>query len=264
MRNKKAGLISGHLLLAVLSALLSCATDRAPLQIENRLPQNELSYYNDSFDKMREDLWDRAGFLWREEQVQNFKQADMRFEGGKLVIRTKTGSFSKAGLGSKYVFRGDFDFQLHCRLKFVRGITQKDMDQIFVLLVLDNSQTTGKMNVATIGLFITGGLDQGYLFSDGHANGRKTKGSRHMTDNFRGWFRIRRAGKSITTLYKKEGTPEWIRMGTYYITDNDMLIGLSLRNFHTKRTQIQATFPVTAEFDDFKINAAQRIIEDEI
>jgi hypothetical protein len=264
VRNKKARFILGFLLLAFLGELLSCATDKAPLQIKNSLPQNEIAHYNDSFDKMREDLWDRAGYLWRQEQVQNFKQADMRFESGKLIIRTKTGSFSKAGLGSKYVFRGDFDFQLHCRLDFIKGITHTDVDQVFALVVVDNSQTMEKMNVADIGLFMKGGIDQGYLFSNGYVNGRRKKGDRHKIDNFTGWFRILRTGKRISTLYKKEGTPEWTQMNTFHITDNDMLIGFSLRNFYSKRTTIRATYSVTAEFDHFKINAAQEIIEEEI
>ncbi len=264
MPDKKAGFLTVLLSLALFAALLSCASDKEPLKVANSLSQSKIAYYNDSFDKMREDLWDRAGYLWRKEQVQNFKQADMRFEGGKLIIRTKTGSFSKAGLGSKYVLRGDFDFQLHCRLDFIKGITRMDMDQVFSLVVVDNSQTNEKSNFAALGLFFTGGRDHGFLYSDGIAKGRKKRGGRHKIDNFRGWFRILRTGKSIRTLYKKEETPGWTRMDTFLITDKDMIIGFSLRNFHAKRTAIQATSSVTAEFDDFKINAAQAIIEEDI
>ena len=47
MRNKHAGFIIGFLLLAFLGGLLSCATDKAPLQIENSLPPDELAYYNE-------------------------------------------------------------------------------------------------------------------------------------------------------------------------------------------------------------------------
>jgi len=101
MRISKPRLAIRILLMAFCTALLSCATDTAPLQIENSLPQSKLEYYNDTFDKMREDLWDRAGYLYREEQVQNFKQADLRFENGKLIIRTQTGSFSKGGIASR-------------------------------------------------------------------------------------------------------------------------------------------------------------------
>ncbi len=264
MRNKKAGFIIGFLSLAFLGALLSCATDKAPLQIANSLPQSELAYYNDSFDKMREDLWDRAGYLYREEQVQNFKQSDMRFDNGKLIIRTQTGSFSKGGLSSKYAFRGNFDIQLHCRMDFIKGISGMNMDQVFSFGVYDKSLKIGKMRFAIIGLSMRGGLDRGYLFSNCVVNGRKKKGGSHRIENFNGWFRIWRTGKTISTLYKKEGTVEWTLMKTFRVTDNDMLIGFQLRNFFGKRTTIRANNSVTAEFNNFKINAAQEIIEEEI
>jgi hypothetical protein len=137
MRNIKTGFIIGFLLLAFLGALLSCVTDKAPLQIENSLPQSELEYYNDSFDKIREDFWDKAGYLSQEEQMQNFKLADMRFENGKLIIRTKTDSFSKGGLAAKYAFRGDFDIQLDCRIDFLKDTF--GMDQLLNFLVIDKS-----------------------------------------------------------------------------------------------------------------------------
>ena len=44
MRSKIAGLTIGLLFIAFLGALLSCATDKAPLQIENSLPQSKLEY----------------------------------------------------------------------------------------------------------------------------------------------------------------------------------------------------------------------------
>ena len=53
-------------------------------------------------------------------------------------------------------------------------------------------------------------------------------------------------------------------MYTFRSTDNDMIFGFQLRNFFIKRTYIQATQSITAEFDNFKINAAQEIIEEEI
>ncbi len=53
-------------------------------------------------------------------------------------------------------------------------------------------------------------------------------------------------------------------MKTFRVTDNDMLIGFQLRNFFGKRTTIRANNSVTAEFNNFKINAAQEIIEEEI
>jgi len=262
MRNKKAGFIITFLTLAVLGALLSCATDKAPLKIENSLPQSELQYYNDSFDKMREDLWDRAGYLYREEQVQNFKQADLRFENGKLIIRTQTGSFSKGGLSSKYALRGDFDIQLDCRIDFIRGVS--GMDQVFVLGVYDKSLKKGKMNNASIGLSMKERSVLGHLFSNCIVNGRRRRGSSQKIENFNGAFRILRTGKTISTLYKINGAAEWNRLNTFRVTDKDMLIGFQLRNFFGNRTIIQANRSISAAFDSLKINAAQAIIEEEI
>lgn len=264
MRNKKTGFIIGFLSLAVLGPLLSCVTDKAPLQIENSLPQSELEYYNDSFDKMREDLWDRAGYLYREEQVQNFKQADLRFESGKLIIRTKTGSFSKAGLSSKYALRGDFDIQLNFRIDFIKGVSGWDMDQVITFGVYDKGLKIGKMSFAIIGLSMKGGFNQGYLFSNCTVNGRGKGGGSRRTENFNIAFRILRTGKTISTLYKKTETPEWTKVNTFRVTEKDMLIGFQVRNFFGNRTTIRANHSISAEFDSLKINAAQAIIEEEI
>jgi len=262
MRSSKPSLTIGILLMAFCGALLSCATDKALLQVENSLPQSELEYYNDSFDKMREDLWDRAGYLYREEQVKNFKQADLGFENGKLIIRTQTGSFSKGGLSSKYALRGDFDIQLNCRMDFVKGIS--GMDQVLTIGVYDKNLKIGKMSYALIGLFIEGGFIQGHLFSNGFANGRRKMGGSQKTENFNGAFRITRTGKTISTLYKKAGAVEWTQMNTFRVTDKDMMIGFQLRNFFANRTNIQAKHPISVELDSLKINAAEQIIEGEI
>ena len=168
MRNREDCFIIGFVLPALLSVLLSCATDKASSQLQNSLPQNELSYYSDDFDKMREDLWERAGYLWREDQARNFKQADMRFDDGKLIIQTQPGSFSKGGLGSKYSLRGDFDIQLNCRMDFVKGIS--GMDQVLTVGVYDKSLNIGKMSLAIIGLSMKSGLSQGFIFSYGFTN----------------------------------------------------------------------------------------------
>ena len=109
MRYKKPGFIIGFLLLTFFGVLLSCATDKMPLQIENSLPQSELAYYCDTFDSLREDVWEKAGFVFSAAQLGNLKIADMTIEEGRLRIDTKTGGFSKGGLVSKFTIRGDFD-----------------------------------------------------------------------------------------------------------------------------------------------------------
>ena len=262
MRNKKAAFIIGFLLVAFFSALLSCATDKAPLQIKKSLPQDELEYYNESFDKMREDLWDRVGYIWRDEQMQNFKQADMHFINGKLIIRTKLGSFSKGGLASRYALRGDFDIRLDCRMDFIKGVS--GMDQVFGLGVLDKSKKIGEMTTVNIGLSMKEGLYQGYMFSSCFINGKGSGGNSQKIDNFNGTFRILRTGKTISLLYKEAGASEWTQVNTFRVTDNDMVFGFQARNFFTNRTTIRAKHSISVELDSFKIIAAQQIIEDEI
>jgi len=245
MRIKNLKFVNGILIIAFFGAFLSCATDKVPLQIENSLPQNEIAYYNDSFEKMREDLWDR-------------------FENSKLIFRTKTGGFSKGGLGSNYALRGDFDIQMDCRMDFLKGISGKDMDQWFSFGVLDKNQKMEKLTTAGIGLSMRGGGDRGYLFSYCLVNGRMREGRSQKIETFNGSFRLLRTGKTISTLYKKAGTPEWTKMNTFRVTNNDMLIGFMLRNFFGNRTTIRATHSISVELDSLKINTAQEIIEEEI
>ena len=262
MKPKKIAFIFWFLSIAVIGAMLSCATDPASLKIENSLPQNELVYYSDDFNKMHEDLWDRAGYLYKEQQLHNFKQAEMRFEDGKLVIRTRTGSFSKGGLSSRFALRGDFDIRLVCRTNFKPGIY--GMDQLFGLGVFDQSLKKNKITNATIGLSIRAGSDNGYLTSNSIFNGKRHGGNSRKSDNFNGIFRIKRNGKYISTLYKRNGTTEWSKLNTFQLTDNDMLIGFMVQNFFRNRTNIQAKYSISVELDSFKILAARDIIEDEI
>jgi hypothetical protein len=262
MRSKKILFGMGFLSLFILAALLSCTADKALLQVKNGLPPDALAYYSDTFDKMREDLWDRAGYLFREEQQRNFKQADMRFENGKLIIRTKTGSFSKGGLGSRYVLRGDFDIQLDCRMDFMRGLS--GMDQLFVMAVFDSSKKIGEGNTASIGLSMKDGSDSGYLYSSCFINGKIKGLSSKNFGNFNGTFRILRNGRYISTFYKLNRAADWVLLNTFHATDNDMLVGFALLNFFNMRSSIQATQSISVELGAFKIVAAYEVIEEEI
>lgn len=252
------------LLITFVGTMLSCAADKALLQNQSSPPSNELAFYNDDFDKMREDLWDRAGYLYLEEQIKNFKQAYMRFVNGKLVLRTQTGSFSKGGLATKYVLKGDFDIQLDCRMDFIKGLSSVYMDQLFSFAVLDKNPKPGKMNFAAIGLAMKGEVGQGYLFSNCVENGKRKPGGGQRVDNFNGSFRILRKGKYISVLYKMTETTEWTTKTTFRVTGNDMMVGFQLRNFFNKRTTIGAEGSISVEIDRFIINAAQEIIEEEI
>ena len=138
------------------------------------------------------------------------------------------------------------------------------MDQVFSFGVYDKSLQIGKMSFTIIGLSLKGGFNQGYLFSNCTVKGRRKGGGSRRTENFNGAFRIIRTGKTISTLYKKTETPEWTKVNTFGATDEDMLIGVQVRNFFGNRTTIQANDSISAVFDSLKINAAQKIIEEEI
>ncbi len=256
--------LTGLVLTMFVGTMLSCATDSAPVPKQTSLSEKELAYYSDEFDKMREDLWDPVGYLYRDEQMQNFKQTDMRFDNGKLILRTETGSFSKGGLATKYAFRGDFDVQLDIRFEFLEAILRSNMDQQFTFAVLDKRQTAGKMNFTVIGLAMQGGLDQGYLYTNSAVKGKRIHSGSHRAEKFYGSLRISRTGKNISTFYKTQGSSEWIKMHTFIITANDMMVGFQFRNFFNTRTTIEAHNSISIEIDRFKINAAQQIIEEEI
>lgn len=262
MRIRKTNLIVGLFLATLCITGIACKTDTAALQVENSLSQNEIAYYNDSFDKVREDLWDRGGYLFKKEHMQNFKQAEVRFVNGKLRIRTKTGSFSKGGFGSNFALRGGFDIQLDCRIDFFKGIP--GMDQLANILVLDKSKSVNQADVVNINLIMAKGSHQAKIQSHYYINQKWKKGSQENIENFDGTLRIVRTGKDISTLYKNKGDSTWSHMHTFRVSDNDMIIGFQVRNFFNKRTSIQATHSIAAEFDNFRITAAQDIIEDEI
>ena len=89
-----------------------CATKpMISFKIENGLPESKLVNYNDSFDRFREDMWDRVGWMHSEPVRANFRQANMFIKDGKLRIETQKGSFSKGGcpqdmsLGGILIFR---------------------------------------------------------------------------------------------------------------------------------------------------------------
>ena len=248
--------IRGILLICFFAALLSCAAWRSL----DGLSPDELAYYRDSFDKMREDLWDRSADLYRDKLVRSFIQADLDFADGQLIIRTKTDSFSKGGLSSRFYLKGDFDIQLDCRMDFKLG--NFHMDQVFSFVAIDKVSRPEKTSFVSIGLALAGGAERGTLFSHCVLNGKPQKGYLQQIDGFKGSLRIVRNGAFITTSYQKEGSSGWNWMNTFHLTADSMRVGFQLRNFLSKRTAIVAADSVSAEIDGFIINAAREIIEE--
>ena len=251
------------LIIVVLSGFfMGCVTDTATLKIEKSLPQNKLAYYNDSFDKFRTDLWEKAGYIYKKAQEANFKLAKMRIEDGKLWVQTETGCFSKGGLGSKYGLRGDFDIQVDCQIDFLEGVY--NMDQLLTLLVVERGKPIGVGDTVFLRLLKERGGDSGEILSGSLDNGRYHPGNSRDMNDFEGTLRIARKGSKITTLYKTKGDKEWKALDTFWSTSNDLEFGFLLQNFIPSRTSITGKSPITATFDNFRINAAEEIIEEEI
>jgi hypothetical protein len=257
-------LIIPTFLLVSYSSFHVCAAEPVSSNIENSLSQDKLAYYNDSFDKFREDIWEKAALTWTREQLADYKLADITIENGQLSIKTKKGGFSQGGLGSKYVLRGDFDVQLDCHIDFLkRG---QEIDQYLFFFVVGR-QAKGKKDrsVANIGVVKKAGKRKGIIFSRQRIEGERlpvSKGPR--IGRFHGSFRIVRIGDRMSTRFKKKGEDLWREMSSFTFPLEGARLGFTLQNFIAQRTSVTASASISARFDNFKINAAQGIIEDEI
>ena len=245
--------------LTCISILFFCGCVSTPsFKIKNSLPQSKLAYFNDPFDKLRTDVWDKAGLTFNEQQLANFKPADLRIEDGKLRIETKTGHFSKGGLLSRYTFRGDFDIQLDCQMDFLDMTL--GMDQALVFIAREEKE----VNMVMIGLSKPSGSTRSFAFSQYLREGKRIFKSRHQIGNFKGALRIVRIEGKIRTQYRRNGEPGWTEILSFSALSGDVVIGFGLQNFTGRRIGIDAESSITAKFDSFRINNAQEIIEEEI
>ena len=232
-------------------------------RIEKSLPQSKLAYYNDTFDKMREDLWSKAALVFTKGQLSNFKLADMTIVNGRLKIETQRGSFSKGALAFKYALRGDFDIQVDCHIDFSLGGVY-DMDQVAAFVAHEKGLDFKTINSAIVQAMKTPKWHRGKILSFQKKSGKSHPGESYEIGSFRGTFRIIRKGNKASTLYRLAGKAKWKELDTFSFTTNDVLVGFLLQNFIPKRTSITAETSITALFDNFRINAAQEIIEEEI
>lgn len=231
--------------------------------IENSLAQDKLAYYNDSFDTLREDLWGKSAPA-SQSQALNFKLADVGIENGEFKVVTKTGSFSAGGLVSKYKLRGDFDVQVDCHIDFLDGV--QDMDQVLYFVVMEQGVPFSLSHSVAIGVNKAKGENKSFISTGYREKGRRHFGDWHQIGNFHGTFRIVRKGDKISTFYKKERETGWKKMNTFQSTTNDLVLNFVLTNYIVGKPRyvITANSPISARFDNFIINAAQGVIEEEI
>lgn len=246
-----------HLILSFVLFLSGCATVYVEQNIEKSLPQDMLHYYNDSFEKLREDLWEIGAIVNKDEQRSNFKRADILFEKGALEIRTRIGCFSQIILATKYSLNGDFDIQIDCREMFLDGIQEMDQHMGFGLF------REGIQDMIIIGIskpIRTGQKKWIYLK-------KSTKGWSYNPqgiDDFDGTLRFIRIGKKINAIYKKRDESNWTIIKTISFGTMNVKCGFYLSNFAVFQSDIKATSTFSVVFDNFRINAAEQIIESDI
>jgi hypothetical protein len=239
-----------------------CAAEMTSMKIERSLPQRKLAYYNDNFDSMREDLWSKAALVFTEDQLSNFKLADITIKNGRLKIKTKRKCFSKGAYAFKHALRGDFDIQVDCHIEFLNDTI--GMDQILAFVVHEKGREHKTFNSAIAQAIKTPGLPRGRILALQINSGRVYPGNPHTLDRFTGTFRIVRKSNNAYVLCRLSGSEKWMELDSFRFSTEDVLFGVLLQNFTTKRASIKAESSITAFFDNFKINAAQEIVEEDI
>jgi hypothetical protein len=196
-------------LLAVISGCQATLSGFGPseFKLDKSLSQSELSYYNDTFDKMREDIWEKATLVYGKDQLIGFEVADIRIENGMLMIETKTRCFSRGGLISKYTLRGEFDVQVDCKFDFLGWAP--GMLQLVQFVVVEKGVDYERRNGAMIQLVKRPNWYRGKIISAEVESAKYHPGNRHELDSFHGALRIIRKGEKICALYKAKGNVHW-------------------------------------------------------
>jgi hypothetical protein len=243
--------------------IFACTYNTLSLKIDKSLPPEKLARYNEPFSINR-GIWGKIGFIRNVSMRTNFKPADMSFESGRMRVETKIDFFSSGGISSKFFFRGDFDVQVDCYFEFLTDTD--DMDQVIYFIALDQTTELEDDKLENVSLELNkGGKNPAFIFGAYHKKGKWIRCySRKIGDLFKGTLRIVRIGDHVSLLYKAAEKMEWQKTCSLSRPNNDTRISIGVQNYRDNRVSIDAKSPFTAQFDNFKINAAQEIIEDEV
>jgi hypothetical protein len=263
MRN----MIKGTMLCCLASFVgffIGCAYNMASLKIDKSLPPEKLAQYSDHFDSFRGDLWETDGYIRNASIRTNYKLAELSVENGRLKVETKTGTLSFGGIVSKFYFRGDFDVQMDCYVDLLQD--SEDMDQMIAITAFDKTKELEDDKVEGVGLYLNKTHRNSALMVVGYYSKGKTdrRFSKKINDNFRGTFRFVRVRDQITILYTTPGEKEWQKTCSVSRTNPDTWIGMKAQNFFNKRLFADAKLPLVVWFDNFKVNSAQEIVEEDI
>lgn len=245
----------------ILFALLSgCQTSSTYLHVDKTLPQSQLEYYQDSFDTFQEGLWQKSTVLMPKAVKKGyFLLGNVSIDNGKLKISTKPDSFSKVTINSKIRLKGDFDIQIDCDVDFMRENLNRDHYFFFI-----NLKGPGKGNVTGISFCKKGKSNPGTMRSGWWRNW-KTRSQKSLNiESFHGTIRFIRLGHKVSTLYKRFEKSEWIVMTTFPSATEKCFIVIGLQNFIGSRNLTPAKLSISAKIDNFKINAAENVEEEEI
>jgi hypothetical protein len=253
-------------LVSFAASLIACTHDTAFLKVEKSLPPEKLARYNDSFDSFREDIWEKAAHVIANIPLMtNFKQAAISIENGRLKMETQTGSFSTGAIESKFYLKGDFDIQVDCDIGFLKDIG--DMDQIISFIAFDTPVEIEAEGTELVFLQVKKWPKKPVLLEGGYRQKGKPNWchSRQIDNRYQGSLRILRIGDRVTLLYTTEVNGKWHKACSISRPTKDVRIRMVAQNhFIQRKAPIDAQSPFTVFLDNFKINAAQEIIEYEI
>jgi hypothetical protein len=243
--------------------LIACLSVAGTINLRKALSDDsDFARYNDTFETLNEDIWDRAQYTRNEEQLKNFKLGNLEIVDNRLQITTRTGGFSKAGLSSRYVIRGDFDVQIDCHIKFNTSLS---MDQLANFAVANVAESFKASQVVMISLGKNSNRRLPVLAFLHIKNQKRASFNHRDTGDFHGTVRLAREGKKVTGSYKREGSSRWYTLGSSSsFTREDVIVGFTVQNFQMRCKEIKAAGSVAATFDNFRINHAGEVIEDEI
>ena len=230
--------------------------------VEGSAANGPLSGYRDTFDRPNPNQWDLAQLTYSQQQLANFKRADMRHVNGSLEIETQKGFFSKAGYESHFTLRGDFDIQLDCRTQLNRKL--RGMEERMVFSIAERDKDAWEADFAWIQLLNKPKWSKGYLDASCMLKKKFKTGKKIKMDAFDGSLRFMRSGTKLTMYYRPKSKSKWIKMTSMKFSSADMKIIFYVSNFTAKLKSVSSETTYQVAFDTFQINSAQKIIESDI
>lgn len=229
----------------------------------NLLSAEYLASYNDSFEVFNSNLWDHGVMTWEDEQLSGLKPARVEVQDGSLIIETKPAAFSIGAISSNFEIVGDFDLQVDCDLRLANRLANADQLLFLALHAGENVKDFFELDIASIsfGEFVNkkGRQTKGMLRSN-----IKRKLSRGpVLREFHGSLRISREGDTVSAWYRK-GDGSWKRLGRSSFVAGKVRVVMGLRNFQPWRTEIGNPPALSVRYDNFIINKAQGIEEEDI